>query len=87
MHLHVTEIKSHPWMKKFMFTCGFHPGMKLVEFPNGMKFNSKENLPLCIMKTYNKMSHFSQLLKSEAWYVKSIRRYKARYIKWLCLNA
>ena len=53
-------------MKKFLFTHEFHPGMKRVEFHPGMKFDLKENLPLSMMKTYNKISHFSQLLKSEA---------------------
>ena len=57
VRLHVTEMKSHPGMKKILFTREFHPGMK---------FNLKENLPLSMMKTYNKISHFSQLLKSEA---------------------
>ena len=60
MCLHVTEMKSHPGMKKFLFTCEFHPGMKRVEFHPGMKFKLKKNLP------YNKISHISQLLKSEA---------------------
>ena len=66
VRLHVTEMKSYPGMKKFLFTREFHPGMKRVEFHPGMKFNLKENLPLSMMKTYNKISHFSQLLKSEA---------------------
>ena len=39
--------------------------MKRVEFHPGMKFSLKENLSLSMMKTYNKISHFSQLLKSE----------------------
>ena len=60
--------------------------MKWVEFHHGMKFNLKEKIPLSMMKTYNKISHFCQSLKSEAWYVKNIRRFKARYIKWLRLN-
>ena len=51
VRLHVTEMKSHPGMKKFLFTRKFHPGMKRVEFHPGMKFNLKENLPLSIMKT------------------------------------
>ena len=71
-------MKSHPGMKNFLFTREFHPGMK---------FNLKENLPLNMMKAYNKISNFSQLLKSEAWYVKNIRRLKASCIKWLRLNA
>ena len=66
MLLHVTEMKSRPGMKKFLFTREFRPGMKRVEFHPGMKFNLKENLPLSMMKTCNKISHFSQLLKSEA---------------------
>ena len=66
MRLHVTEMKSHPGMKKFLFTREFHPGMKRVEFHPRMKFNLKENLLLSMMKTYNEISHFSQLLKSEA---------------------
>ena len=56
--LHVIEIKSHPKMKKFLFTREFHPGMKRVEFHPGMKFNLKENFPVS-MKTYNKIYHFS----------------------------
>ena len=59
------EMKSHPGMKKFLFTREFHPRMKRVEFHPRMKFNLKQNLPLS-MKTYNKIYHFSQLLKSEA---------------------
>ena len=54
MRLHVTETKSHPGMKKFMFTCEFHPGMEGTEFHPEMKFNLKENLTLG-MKTYKKM--------------------------------
>ena len=56
VRLHVTETKSHPGMKKFLFTREFHSGMKRVEFHPGMKFNLKENLPLS-MKTYNKIYH------------------------------
>ena len=52
MRLHVTEMKSHPEMKKTLFTREFHRGMKQVEFCFGMKFHLKENLPLS-MKTYN----------------------------------
>ena len=66
VRLDVTETKSHPGMKKFLFTREFHPGMKRVEFHPRMKFNLKENLPLSVTKTYNKISLFSQLLKSEA---------------------
>ena len=40
-----------PGMKKFLFTCEFHPGMKRVEFHPGMKFNLKKNLSLSMMKT------------------------------------
>ena len=69
--------ETRPRMKILLFTREFHPRMK---------FNLKENLSLSMMKTY-KISHFSQLLKSEAWYVKNIRRLKARCIKWLRLNA
>ena len=58
VRLHVTETKSHPRMKKFLFTRDFHPGMKRVEFHPGMKFNLKENLSLS-MKTYNEIYHFS----------------------------
>ena len=58
VRLHVTEMKSHPEMKKFLFTREFHPWMKRVEFHPGMKFNLKENLPLN-MKIYNKTYHFS----------------------------
>ena len=52
-----SQDEIRPGMKKILFTRKFHPGMK---------FNLKENLPLSMMKTYNKISHFSQLLKSEA---------------------
>ena len=51
MRLHVTEMKSHPEMKKTLFTREFHRGIKQVEFRFGMKFHLKENLPLS-MKTY-----------------------------------
>ena len=54
MRLHVTEMKSHPQMKKTLFTREFHRVMKQVEFRPGMKFHLKENLPLSI-KTYNKI--------------------------------
>ena len=50
VHLHLAETKSHPGMKKSLFTCEFHAGMKQVEFHAGMKLNLKENLPLS-MKT------------------------------------
>ena len=53
MRLHVTEMKSHPEMKKTLFTREFHRVMKQVEFRPGMKFHLKENFPLSI-KTYNK---------------------------------
>ena len=39
MRLDVTEMKSHPGMKKFLFTREFHPGMRRVEFHRGMKLN------------------------------------------------
>ena len=42
LRLHVTETKSHPRMKKFLFTREFNPGVKRVEFHPGMKFNLKE---------------------------------------------
>ena len=58
--------ETRPGVKKNLFTREFHPGMKRVEFHPRMKFNLKENLPLSMMKTYNKIFHFSQLLKSEA---------------------
>ena len=48
LRLHVTETKSHPEMKKFLFTRKFHPRMKRVEVHPGMKFNLKNNLPLSI---------------------------------------
>ena len=66
MRLHLTEIKSHPGIKKILFTrefhtgmkrVEFHPGMKRVEFHPEMKFNLKGKLPLS-MKTYNKIYHF-----------------------------
>ena len=56
VRLHVTETKSHPGLKKFLFTREFHPWMKRVEFHLGIKFNSKDNLPLS-MKTHNKIYH------------------------------
>ena len=51
MRLHVTLLKYHPGVKKFLFTHEFHPGMKRVEFHPWMKFNLKENLSLSMMKT------------------------------------
>ena len=57
VRLHVTKRKSHPGMKKFLFTREFHSGMKRVEFHPGMKFHLKENLPLS-MKIY-KIYQFS----------------------------
>ena len=56
MRLHVTETKSHPGMKKILFTLEVHPGLERVEFHPGMNFNLKENLPLG-MKTYNEIYH------------------------------
>ena len=50
-------------MKKFLFTREFHPGKKRVEFHSGMKFNLKENLPLSMIKTYNKISQFFSIIK------------------------
>ena len=50
--------ETRPRMKKILFTREFHPGMKRVEFHPGMKFNLKENIPLSMMKTYNKISLF-----------------------------
>ena len=44
-------MKSHPVMKKFLFTREFHPGIIRVEFHPRMKFNLKENLPL-LMTSY-----------------------------------
>lgn len=41
MRLHLTEIKSHPGMNKFLFTRESDPGMKRVEFNPEMKFNLK----------------------------------------------
>ena len=61
MRLHVTKMKSHPGVKKILFTPNFHSGMKRVEFHPGMKYNLKENLPECENRIYN----FSQLLKVE----------------------
>ena len=57
LHVNVLKMKSHLGMKKFLFTREFHPRMKI---------NLKENFLLSLMKTYDKISHFSQLLKSEA---------------------
>ena len=62
MRLHVTEMKSHPGTKKFLFTCEFHLGMSRGEFHPEMKFNLKENFPLS-KKTE---IYLSQLLKLEA---------------------
>ena len=53
---------THPGMKKILFTCKFHLGMKWVEFHPGMKFNLKENLPWS-MKTYNKIYHFFSIIE------------------------
>ena len=72
--------ETRPGMKKFLFTREFHSGMKRVEFHPEMKFNLQENLPLSMMKIYKKISHFSQLLKSEPSYVENIGRLKARCI-------
>ena len=58
VRLHVTEMKSHPGIKKYLFTREFHFRMKRVEFHPRMKFNLKENIPLS-MKTCNKIYHFS----------------------------
>ena len=57
VHLHVTKMKSHPKMKKFLFAREFHPRTKQIEFHPRMKFNLKEKLPLSI-KIY-KIYHFS----------------------------
>ena len=87
-----TETKSHPGMKVV-------PGWKNVclhvsLIPRWNEYNFIRGWNLIWKKTchwvrwkHNKISHFSQLLKSEAWYVKNIRRLKARCIKWLRLNA
>ena len=56
VRLHVTETKSHPGLKKFLFIREFHPWIKRVEFHLEIKFNLKENLPLS-MKTHNKIYH------------------------------
>ena len=47
-------MKSHPRTKKYLLTREFHPGMK---------FDLKENLPLNMMKTYNKISHFFSIIE------------------------
>ena len=60
--LEVTEMKSHPGIKKIMFTREFHPGVNQVEFHPRMKFSLTENL-LLNTETYNMMYHFSHLLK------------------------
>ena len=76
VRLHVTQMKSHPRIKKILFTREFHPGMKRVVLHPGWH-NLKENLPLS-MKTYNKIYHFFSIietkLKLKAWYVKNISR-------------
>ena len=70
-------MKSHPEMKKILFTREFHPGMKRVEFHTGMKFDLKENLPLSMMKTYNKISCFFSIIEIRSlmckkhWTIKS----------------
>ena len=46
-----SQNETHLGMKKFLFTCEFHPGMKRVEFHPWLKFNLKENLPLSMMET------------------------------------
>ena len=48
VRLHVTDMKSHPGMKKFLFTREFHPKMK---------FNLEENFPFSIKK-YQKKNYF-----------------------------
>ena len=63
VRLHVTKTESHPGMKKFLFTCQFHPGRKRVEFHPGMNLNLNKNFPFS-MKRYKKNYYF-------AWYVKT----------------
>ena len=65
-----------PEWKNFCLHVNFIPGWNLI-----WKKTSH-----WVWWKHNKISHFSQLLKSEAWYVKN-RRLKARCIKWLRLNA
>ena len=48
VRLNVTDMKSHPGMKKFLFTREFHPRMK---------FNLEENFPISIKK-YQKKYYF-----------------------------
>ena len=80
VRLHATEMKSHPGMKKFLFTREFHPGMKQVEFHPGMKFNLKENLPLSMKTMKFIILH---------WYVKTSDNYFFRevtlFIIFVCL--
>ena len=71
VRLYVTEMKSHPWMKKILFTREFHPGMK---------FSLKENLPLS-MKTYNKISHFFSIIEIRSLICKKHQTIKSKMHK------
>ena len=64
--LHVNEMKSHPGMKKILFTREFDPGMKRVEFHSGMEFNLKENF---IRKSKNIKSLHLIMLKIFVIYI------------------
>ena len=64
-------MKSHPWMKKILFTREFHPGMK---------FSLKENLPLS-MKTYNKISHFFSIIEIRSLICKKHQTIKSKMHK------
>ena len=92
LRLHVPKMKSHPGVKlvlgwkKFCLHVSFILDWNEKTFIPGWNFIWKKTSHWVWWK-HNKISHFSQLLKSEAWYVKNMRRLKARCIKWLRLNA
>ena len=62
--------ETHHVMKKFLFTHGFYPRMKL---------NLKENLPLS-MKTYNKIYHLSCF---KIYHLSYHRRFPVNFAKFL----
>ena len=61
----LTEMKSHTGISSQDEKISVYTRVS-SEFHVGMKSDLKESLPLSMMKTYNKIFHFSQLLKSEA---------------------
>ena len=65
--------ETRPRIKKFFLHVNFILGWNLI-----WKKTSH-----WVWWKHDKISHFSQLLKSEAWYVKDIGRLKGRCMKWL----